>query len=197
MSFMNRRNVICDHRDPIVTDLFASMQVYWKARPKSKKDLEETEDQTEDNQEPESQDTTSEDSIPTPAPSTPEQKIKAEEDEYLAWTLGGALRPTVSPGSAWSKGEAEQVASPEEEMEDVDRQLALLEYPAFLFQSVCFWNSLKCFGFGGSILHWWIGRSLVSWNPLCFKKIMYQTFSELRPPTEPPIHHSSPINNKQ
>ena len=70
MSFMNRRNVICDHRDPIVTDLFASMQSIGSP-PQAKKDLEETEDQTEDNQEPESQDTTSEDSIPTPAPSTP------------------------------------------------------------------------------------------------------------------------------
>ena len=134
---MNRRNVICEHRDPFVKDLFACLQQYWKARPKSKKDLEFDEDQIpeipeipEGNQELESQEGSLEDSVPTPAPSTPEQNIKAEEDEYLAFTLGGSLRPTVSPGSAWSKGEVEKVASPKEHEQDVDRQLALLEYPA-------------------------------------------------------------------
>ena len=58
--------------------------------------------------------------------STPPSKIPVD-DEYLAWTLGGSLKKTVSPGSPWApelKG-TQELESWEDD--DVDLRLKMLE----------------------------------------------------------------------
>lgn len=118
LSFMHRRNVIVKRRDPIIKMMFERLGKYWPPRSKSRPDLDTPQEdasqvveasplpdtqvaddalvRAEDVEEPEP----SEDS--QIAPSTPEQFVKPEEDEYLAWTLGGKLKATLTPGTPWA-----------------------------------------------------------------------------------------------
>lgn len=57
---------------------------------------------------------------------TPEP-TPARDDEYLAWTLGGDLKKTLSVGPCWEKVPGMVNGNDEDAIEDIDQRLALLE----------------------------------------------------------------------
>ena len=74
--------------------------------------------------------------------STPPPRVL--NDEYLAWTLGGQLRATLSPGSAWKPETPQEVRELTDQLQgmsldDIDDRLKSLESLVGKFGVLCYW----------------------------------------------------------
>lgn len=136
--------------------MYDFLSTYWAPRPRSKKNLTEQDDEhdgdgswcvdedgmDEGRQGQELGEETSPESMPGPSSPLPSsvdssfqplrtpQKGSSEEpermDPYMAWTLGGSMVPTMSPGSESAKSPVKSVDTGGDD--DLDEQLKRLEF---------------------------------------------------------------------
>lgn len=136
--------------------MYDFLSTYWAPRPRSKKNLNEPDDEQNDEHDDDGSqgmdedghqgqqlgEETSPESMPGPSSPLPSsadpnfqplrtpQKGSSEKpermDPYMAWTLGGEMVPTVSPGPATTKTPVKSVDTGGGD--DLDEQLKRLEY---------------------------------------------------------------------
>ena len=125
------------YQDDLIQQLYDALTKHWPRREKKPKkggkDKADEDEAAEDAADEPGGELT-EDSQDVSGETTPDGQKVVEEDEYLAWTLGGDLRE-VHPSPSQCPQAQDPVPEPEMGLEEFDRQLKQLEQLVLWFST--------------------------------------------------------------